>query len=565
MLWAASVLNVSTHFSRSTLRGAVGLGSLIASASVVACAGGQDPQSPPQQQEQTQGPQGLDVDAGNPGLQSGGDVVQTCEDAARSKAYVGCDFWPTVAANTVWSIFDFAVVVANAGSQEAQITVTGNGVDQRVTVAPGGLTKIYLPWNAALKGPDSDNCGAVVTLDHSVRSNGGAYHLVSSVPVTVYQFNPLEYRPKGGPTGKSWSSCPGKTFCMSTGEQVGCYSFSNDASLLLPSTALTGNYRVTGIHGWSREGTGAPVTGSTLSITATRDATTVNVKVGANGSILAGDGVIAAHAGDTVTFTMSSGDVVELVGEASTKSDLSGSLVTADKPVQVIAGNPCIQNPIETDACDHVEESVFPAETLGKDYVVTVPTSPNHDVVGHTVRFYGNVDGTHLSYAPKKPDGAPDTLDAGQVVEVPAPVSSDFRVTGDHEFAVGSFQLGALAVDGLHMRGDPSMSFMTSTEQYRTRYVFLAPDDYDVSYVDIVYPTGAELTLDGFMPTTKGHRIENTEYSVMRVRLSSKTNGVHDLVSTKPVGIQVIGYGSYTSYQFPGGLDLKAIAPPPVR
>ena len=33
------------------------------------------------------------------------------------------------------------------------------------------------------------------------------------------------------------------------GATVGCFSFSNDASLLLPSSAWTGNYRVTGQAG----------------------------------------------------------------------------------------------------------------------------------------------------------------------------------------------------------------------------------------------------------------------------------------------------------------------------
>ena len=41
--------------------------------------------------------------------------------------------------------------------------------------------------------------------------------------------------------------------------------------------------------------------------------------------------------------------------------------------------------------------------------------------------------------------------------------------------------------------------------------------------------------------------------------------GAHQLTSDKPVGIQVMGYGQYTSYQYPGGSDLIAIAPPPVK
>ena len=32
------------------------------------------------------------------------------------------------------------------------------------------------------------------------------------------------------------------------------------------------------------------------------------------------------------------------------------------------------------------------------------------------------------------------------------------------------------------------------------------------------------------------------------------------LVTTAPAGLQVMGYGSYTSYQYPGGLDLTAIS-----
>jgi len=55
------------------------------------------------------------------------------------------------------------------------------------------------------------------------------------------------------------------------------------------------------------------------------------------------------------------------------------------------------------------------------------------------------------------------------------------------------------------------MSLMTAVEQYRTKYVFLAPNDDDMSYVD------------------------------------------------------VIGYGTYTSYQYPGGLNLSAITPPPPK
>jgi hypothetical protein len=389
--------------------------------------------------------------------------------------------------------------------------------------------------------------------------------------VTVYQFNALEYKGAGGEAGKSWASCPGNSECPTASIAYGCYSFSNDASLLLPSTAMTGTYRVTGIHGFSVTsplGGTKPVLGAYFAITATKDGTNVKVKVGPTGRVLAGTGIAATSAGGTLSFTLNAGDVAELVGDADSNSDLSGSLVTADKPVQVIAGVPCIQQPLGTQACDHLEESVFPAETLGKDYFVTVPTGPNGNVPGHVVRIYGNRDGTKLTYAPSKPSGAPDTVNAGQVVEIANIVTSDFRITGSNEFAVGSFMLGAAKLDPATppptQKGDPSMSLSTAIEQYRKKYVFLAPDDYDVSYVDIVHPDGTTMTLDG-TTVAAGKPIGATGFNIARVKLGGGKAGAHELTATKPVGIQVMGYGAYTSYQYPGGLDLKSIAPPPVK
>ena len=65
------------------------------------------------------------------GLGGGGDGgkpvavdPKTCAEAAEAKSYVGCDFWPTVTDNIVWSTFDYAVVVANNGENEADVVVS---------------------------------------------------------------------------------------------------------------------------------------------------------------------------------------------------------------------------------------------------------------------------------------------------------------------------------------------------------------------------------------------------------------------------------------------------------
>ncbi len=544
------------------------------------------------------------VDSGTGGVPA--EDPKTCEEAAALKSYVGCSYWPTTVANNVWSIFDFAVVVANAGDQPADITVTrGASMISTTTVAPNGAATIYLPWVPELKGPDADACGTAVAPDASVFAREGAYHLESSVPVTAYQFNALQFRGQGGPPGKDWSSCPGNFPCPRDGLPYGCNSFTNDASLLLPDTAMTGNYRVV-----SRNGT--RFMPPYIAITATEDGTDVTVTVSANGDVIPSlpvsapcdggaptdSGATEAGAGDASTaeagtpdatagceggattieigttppggrleLSMNAGDVVQLVASIGGSVDLSGSLVQATKPVQVIAGLPCTSMPdTPGNTCDHVEEVVFPAETLGKRYFVVPPTAPNAQVVGHVVRLFGNVDGTQLTYPAGAPGGAPTTLNAGQVIDF-GNVTTPLEIVGDKEFAVGSFMLSAQLLDPLGglfapRQGDPSASIVAAEEQYRTKYVFLAPNDYTQNYVDIVMPTGAAVVLDG-TPVTGGAPIGASGFSAVRVKLGPGANGAHVLTSNRAVGIQVIGYGDYTSYQYPGGLNLEPIAPPP--
>src|SRR5688500_8687884 len=79
----------------------------------------------------------------------------TCEAAADARSYLGCDFWPTVTRNSVWSVFDFAIVVANVGAEPAEVTVESDGVTLAVaTVQPSEVIKLPLPWVPELKGED---------------------------------------------------------------------------------------------------------------------------------------------------------------------------------------------------------------------------------------------------------------------------------------------------------------------------------------------------------------------------------------------------------------------------
>src|SRR6185312_14586022 len=106
------------------------------------------------------------------------DDPATCDAAVQSSSNVGCDYWPTVLANSVWSIFDYTVVVVNPGQTPANVTVTrpSVGYSTSLTVAPGALDKIYLPWVPELKGPtDASAQGRPTPLANSMFATGGAY------------------------------------------------------------------------------------------------------------------------------------------------------------------------------------------------------------------------------------------------------------------------------------------------------------------------------------------------------------------------------------------------------
>jgi hypothetical protein len=514
----------------------------------------------------------------------------TCDQAAAARAYVGCDFWPTIVANPVYVDFDPAVVVANGGMNPAKVTVDGpSAFHQEVTVAPGALQTILLKWVLDLKGPEfsvTNTSGG--RLDHSVRVNQGAYHMVSDVPVTAWVYNPIEYTKP----------------CHAQPNGSDCRSASNDASLLLPTTAMTPNYRV---FSYSSRQDGSAATSfssvpSGVAITATQDGTSVAMQFGKDCGaetnnppmmdpcLAAGPGIASKNSGEIYDFDMNAGDVIELVGQWGANyglknGDLSGSVIQATKAVQVIAFNAIANMPDSTVAnSDHLEETVLPAEVIGKKYIVVPPTAPNGSSVGHVVRIYGDFDNTHLTYSPAAPPGAPMTINAGETAQLPyypaaggtgcymaadhCMTNVPFVVEGDQPFAVASFMVGGFLqnmnsdYDGL---GDPSMTIEVTPEQFRNSYTFLAPTDYVKNFADVLVPDGASVTLDGQTVSSTPTAIGASGWGYLRLPLGAGNGGVHKISTDqgKTLGLQIAGFGNATSYSTPGGLNLKLISNPP--
>ena len=121
-------------------------------------------------------------------------------------------------------------------------------------------------------------------------------------------------------------------------------------------------------------------------------------------------------------------------------------------------------------------------------------------------------------------------------------------------------QLGVHLTEGLGAGSKPEIgeAVKLATEQYRTTYLFHAPINYESNFVNITAPMAAKVTLDA-APVAGFKAIGATGYGVVRLELGDNIDGNHRVESDKPVGISVYGYGQYTSYWYPGGLDLNVI------
>jgi hypothetical protein len=235
---------------------------------------------------------------------------------------------------------------------------------------------------------------------------------------------------------------------------------------------------------------------------------------------------------------------------------LTGSEIRASAPVSVIGGHNCSFVPFNRWACDHLEEALFPTEVWGRDMLVAA-TRPLR-AEPNLMRVVAANDGTMVTFDP--PIFDPQSLDRGTFVEVE--LADAVRVVANGPIAVQQFLVGqdfaGLGTSGAFGAGDPSMSLGIPTEQLRTEYTFLTPESYDRSFVNITAPLAARVVLDGalvrgFVP------IGETGAGVARVEVD---NGVHRMSGTAPFGAVVYGFGSYTSYMFPAGLDLREINPP---
>jgi hypothetical protein len=537
---------------------------------------------------------------------------KACAVAEELRGYVGCDFYAADLDNAALSDMNnasaqqYAIAVANPNRVPVDVHVDLNTAPygepanvqlvERRRVAPGDLEVFKLPRREV----DGSSPMGLNDGTHTCVSSAG-YRVTSLLPITAYQFNPLE----------------------------NVNVFSNDASLLYPTSAIGSRYTVVG---WPQtigdsdnpeqdfdNTTSNDDLRAFLTILGTEADTKVDIELGDEVVRVVGAGPVP-ESGPGGKFSIDIGpfDVINLETQGF-NADFTGTVISANHPVSVFVGSEASDVPMfgtyaKRQCCaDHLEEQLLPDSSAGNDYLVA--RMPQRTKVLNAA----SVTGSQLVANVDEPEWIRIVATTGKthVKTTLAPPDDDFvlqergdrTLRADRDVLIRADSpiqvlqaLGSQGVTGIPRQypgGDPSIIAVPPIRQYRRDYIFLTPDKYVFDFVNIMAPRDARIRFDGgdlpdtcqtsSVPgfdanamngaTTTGQMTSmpspaEIEWVVHRCQLAFpkirggqipdlqpgvQKDGVHTIVSDREVAIIVYGFDRFVSYAYVGGLDFDVL------
>jgi len=406
--------------------------------------------------------------------------------ALAASDYKGTDFWLMFNRNYA-STPELYLFLSGETATTGEVSVPGEAVPRSFTITPGTVTTITIP--ASVMATTTDGVSAT------------AIHVTAEAEIFVYGLNR--------------------------------YQSTTDAFLGLPTDILGTEYLVMSYPGLSS------TYGSLFGVVASEDATQVSVTLRADSN--------GHTAGVPYTVMLSRGQAYQIITD--TNADLTGTLVTADKPVAVFGGTRCANIPTSYGACDHLVEELTPTQAWGREFV-TMPLATRLN--GDTFRVLADQDGTSVSIN----GTVVATLDRGQfheqIIEGPATISASGPVL------VAQFSNGT---DYDDVTSDPFMMLIPPYEQFVASYnITTPPSGFDINYVNVVAPDGAvgAVQVDGVaLPAESFTSIGLSGFSGTQVALDP---GSHTLTGPLPFGAFVYGFARADSYGYAGGMSVSPVA-----
>lgn len=473
-----------------------------------------------------------------------GECLSPCQVNVKAGSYLGCEYYAMDLDNIEESKDAPVGIVISVPTDKAPTSVT-------ISDAIGPLSPAELGVGSTTIQPGNSQ---VFTLppgfgvDGTIRTTN-TFHIETTSPVAVHQFNPLN------------------------GDGV----YTNDASLLLPSNTTGKEYVVLS---WPQRSAGltTPLRGFATVIATEQGGTDFTITPTA--PVLEGPGVAGGIAvGETRSFTLFKGQAINFETDGVEGDDLTGSVISASQRISVIGGHECANVPLGTNACDHLEQQLFPVETWSTSYVADrfYPRSAEQVDIYRVVAGNNNVT---VTTTPPVPGYESFLLQRGQWIQFAS--GNNFVIESDGPILVGHYMTGAnypgavevaacefTAVGKPEPIGDPAFTLAIPTNRYLKEYSVLTPSGYmdpsnpvyagvsgvtNQNYVNITITQGSQVLLDGSPAGATFTAIPGTSYSVGTVAV---TPGIHTFTSESAFGLTAYGYDCDVSYAYPGGLKLQ--------
>jgi hypothetical protein len=508
---------------------------------------------------------------------SAGTCINACAAAAASKGSVGCDF--VVSTPSFYRDITppcFSIFLANNWPIDAAVTISrGAQTYDAATIGrvPNGNPSAA-SWPAVPASGIASSSVGVLFMSHDPTSQNGGMSLACPVAPAIAATNgsAVFYGAGVAQTGR------GQAWHIKTSVPVSAYdilpyggarSFLPSAQLLLPTSAWGTNYVAVSPSPTSGPGWGQ--------IVASEDGTTVQISPSV--SLPAGTNVAAAPAHVNTSYQLNAGEYVQW----QDAGDMSGSIISSDKPVSFIGGTAylCMGSATSSGGgCDSAHQLIPPVSALGFEYVAPPHATRRADMQDESVRYRvtGMVADTTLTFDPPIP-GAPTSLSLGQVVEVESTVPFTVKSQDEmHPFYVGQYMAGCLTTSGSRpganggCLGDEEFVNVLPPAQWLSSYVFFTDPTYATTNLVLVRKKTAngfqDVTIDclgvagGWRPVASGSDYEITNVDLQRVTpMGTCTSGRHTATSAGPFNVMVWGLDSAASYAYPAGGNVGKINP----
>ena len=530
---------------------------------------------------------GAVVETCKPELACGAGVCQEpCAAAAADRSSNGCDFYfqaPLFAKRYGRSCYAAFVVNTSAVPVELALELEGKPLDLSKAVFrtnPGDAT--LLPQ----EGPIPPGESAVLFVSDTETGVPGTDAV--RCPEGVVPASYLDPVPEGTGIGTSYrltTNVPvGLTAIYPFG---GATTFLPSATLLLP-VPVWGTQHII-VNAW--EMVGLPVPGGAgkpaTQIVAAEDDTEVTIRP--TRDVQDGVGVVGGPAPLPLSYRLNKGQFLQL----NQAEELSGSVVTTNKPTTVFGGHECMFVPATRWACDAASQQLPTVEQWGSEYVgVGYRPRLGNEHEPMPYRIVAARDGTQLDYDPVVPPGAPTTLSAGEVVTFYSGTGDAFVVRtqdADHPIYLAAYMFGGCSVDepdfigvgNYECKGDPEFVNVVPAAQYLSSYSFYADPTYEESSLVIVRRKNGDRfddvslecagNLTDWKPVGTRGQYEFTRVDLIRSFGPGQTfdggvcqSGLQRMKSQGPFTATVWGWGHAASYAYPGGMALRKLANVPI-